>query len=303
MEATTAVLETVELLERILLFLPFINIIRIQRVSLFWRDCVRNSPLLQQSLFRAPVYSSAAARVRKYSRYSVQPVTVNPLLQNLFRIRHSEISGSTITVVPPKDKRRLQQRMVSENVLKKSANSNGLDEIANRPLVLDSEQFYQQRNARSRRLFSPYDITNTVPFVLLNEDRQEQIHPRHIYRHDNWASMLATQPQIETLNLRCDSMGGRIGGIKVVAANGHGVTLRDLAEATADFYRPFPRLGTQGFCFDPEMSIYQPLRVDRPDNSDGTFFYSVRGRLRRAEKDEGIGFQRAWKTKLRCNLG
>ena len=113
--------------------------------------------------------------------------------------------------------------------------------------------------------------------------------------------MLATQPPLEVLNLRCDSMGGFFGGIKVTSANGMGIKLRDIVETAAEFYRTRGQDPKHGFLFDAEMTIYQPLHVERPKNAP--LVYYAEGRRRRADEDESVGFQRAWKTKLRCNLG
>lgn len=294
--AITAALATIELLEKILLNLNIIDITKAKRVSRVWRNCINRSTLLQYKLFRKALSASEAPSKRKYSRYSVQPVSVNPLLHNVIQIRHSEISGSSIDIKPSKDRRRLQQRPIHENVLKRPAGSDALDGLYERPIVLDSEGFYRRswRVSYTRHL---NDSGDDIPGLV----RRQNPHVATTYQMGNWSSMLATQPPVETLSLRCDSMGGMLGAVKVQAADGRGVTLRDIAEAAAEFYRMCGQKHSDGFRFDMEMSVYQPIEIER--QKDGAFRYSADGRARWVDSDEAVGFQRAWKTNLKCNLG
>ena len=72
MASMTAALTTVELLEKILLCLPMLDILKSQRVSRLWKECIRESTLLQRKLFSVALPVADAPRVRKYSRYSAQ---------------------------------------------------------------------------------------------------------------------------------------------------------------------------------------------------------------------------------------
>ena len=300
MGASTAALATVELLEKILNHLPMLDILQIQRVSHLWQECVQGSALLQRKSFRMAIPIGDAPRVRKHSRYSTQPVAVNPLLRNIFRIRHSEISGSRITIVPPRTKRRLQQGSISENVLKKVTNSHELEGIAERPLVMDSEYFYN-RPARRFAYRSLYDPFAQQSYTAPSGNVPPSSSPS--YTLGNWATMLATQPPVQTLNLRCDSMGGYLGGMKVIAADGVGVTLGDVAKRAAEFYRTCEQQTRKDCSFDPEMTIYQPVDAERPKNTKSALKDYTESQLRKVDKDQLPSFQRAWKTKLRCNLG
>ena len=110
MAATTAALTTIELLEKILLNLSIIDLTLAKRVSPLWHSCIQNSTLLQRKLFQTPIPPSEAPAIRTYRHWQAQPVSVNPLLRNIFRIRHSEVSGPSVTLVPPSGKERLLQR-------------------------------------------------------------------------------------------------------------------------------------------------------------------------------------------------
>ena len=121
-----------------------------------------------------------------------------------------------------------------------------------------------------------------------------------VYAMESWASMLVTQPPVRKLNLHVDYMeNGFGGGMKVEATEGP--TLGDMAKAVAEFYRASEGQLPDIYRFDVEMSIYQPLDVER--SQDGSVVYFAEGMRRIARRDEEVGFQRAWRTKLRFNLG
>ena len=175
-------------------------------------------------------------------------------------------------------------------MLKKDAEGHTVHGLNERPIILQSHAFYQRDTARrprtpwSRSLrlrstnFEYYDSSNSVPGYAL----------------DSWASMLVTQPPIRRLNLHCDYVENGAGGIRVEATDGEGITLGEMAKAVAEFNRLW---GQQ----IPEMSIYQPLDGER--SQDGSLVDSANGLQWRGESEEEVGFQRAWKTKLRCDLG
>jgi hypothetical protein len=290
MPATTTALTTIELLEKILLYLSIVDLTLAKRVSPLWQSCIQGSTLLQRRLFQEAIPASEAPAIRKYRHYRAQPVSVNPLLRNVFRIRHSEISGSSIALVPATGKTRLLQRELSESVLKKDSEGHTIHGLISRPIILESHAFYQRDTARRR-----HASWSSLPRV--RSTNFEHFDPRNsvpVYAVESWASMLVTQPPIRKLNLHCDYMENGAGGIKVEATDGKGITLGDMAKAVAEFNRLW---GQQL----PELSIYQPLDVER--SNDGTLVYFADGMRRSAESYEEIGFQRAWKTKFRCNLG
>ena len=61
---TTQALGIVELLEQILSNLPCIDIVRVQRVSTFWRSAIAHSPILQLGLFTQTEVASASTWLR-----------------------------------------------------------------------------------------------------------------------------------------------------------------------------------------------------------------------------------------------
>lgn len=291
MDTAQDVLKVVELLEKALLNLAIIDLIACKRVCKLWNKCMQESPRLQQKLFQQEFFAAEIPRIRRHLIHSVQPVFLNPLLQNVFRIRHSEISGSSIVVVPEKNRRRFRQIKVFENVLKKSTGTNALEDPFATPIILDCNKFYEPEISLVER-----HRKENYWLHLPNYGERHRSISGPSYVMGAWASMLATQPAVRSLRLRCDAMGPLTGGIKVDAANREGVTLGELAGAAAEFYRRHEHRRQHGFGLDAEMSIYQPIegKISRTNS----FFPNAGGTC-----DDADGFQRAWKTKLRCNLG
>ena len=54
---------------------------------------------------------------------------VNPLIQGILKIRHSDTSGSSIALEPPKGVRRLSEVSIKENILKTTQDDENLDRL------------------------------------------------------------------------------------------------------------------------------------------------------------------------------
>jgi hypothetical protein len=147
--------------------------------------------------------------------------------------------------------------MVFENVLEKSAGSDdALDDLTRRPVMRHSQNFYQP----------PRSESDSEPDWMPIELRE------------NWAAMLATQPPLRLLRLRCEYMDR---GFDVEPTFGDGITLGDIAEAAAEL------CGHDRRYFMVELDIYQPIDVS-PQSNDLA--------------QDGVEVHRAWETKLRCQL-
>lgn len=298
MAATATALGTVELLERILLYLPMLEIIRGQNVSKAWHDCVRDSIQIQRKLFMAPIDSTKVPRVRKYGKYMVQPVKTNPLLANIFRVRHSEISGSTINLKPVRGKRRLQQSKTTlENVLAKKVLDGSLDDVDTRPVLLDNEDFYKVPDT-SYYFRGYYDAHDWA----LRSTRAERHFPRSYVFSEKWSAMLLTQPPLKSVSIRALKTEARMKARKLEATDGVGVRLGELAEAVAEMYRTADRPEEVGY--DVETEVFQSLEIHSPTaTASAPVSYVTEGMRHTVEKGEDVGFLRAWKTRVKCDLG
>jgi hypothetical protein len=273
-----------ELLESILLNIPIIGLIMFKTINPLWLQIISESPRLQQRLFQQPIPAEEAPAISTYAQLSVQPVWVNPLLQNDFNIRYSETSDSTVDLIPARRRRttgqgagsllasdhlywsrsigRFRQDMILENVLEMSAGSdNTLDDLTRRPVMWHSQDFH--RPPRSESDFMPVELT------------------------ENWAAMLATQPPLQLLRLRCEHMDREI---DVEPTHGDGITLGDILEAAAEL------CGDGRRYYIVELNIYQPIDVSPESNGLGF----VNGNVVRTQ--DGVQVHRAWETKLHCQL-
>jgi hypothetical protein len=273
-----------ELRESILLNLPIIDLITTKRINSNWNSTVFGSTKLQQNLFQQPIPASQSPAIQRYTDFSVQPVWVNPLLQNVFRIRHSETTCSSIVMLPAGEGRKIRQTKVFENVLERAADPNYIEDYAERRMLVVSDSFYQPVDQRLETLYPEWP-----------DPGEERSNWNTFYMMKNWADMLATQPPLQSLSLRCDHMGQALGRIKVEASNGEGITLCDIAEAAAEFYRQKGKHHWDNIVVD--MSIYQRLDVTSTGNI--VQFYDEDGVFRHGR----VAVHRAWKTKLRCQLG
>lgn len=77
--ARDSVLETTELLETILCFLPLEDIARARRVCKQWSECIETSPVLKQLMHLAPHGPKKLERA-EYNGLWTTPITLNPLL-------------------------------------------------------------------------------------------------------------------------------------------------------------------------------------------------------------------------------
>lgn len=294
MDPVAKTLQTTELLEQILIHVPFLDILQCQRVARHWHDCVKGSVLLQGRLFFAPIPQSEASAPRTSDSTTVQPVEANPLLQDVFQIRHWEGLQSRVDVVPSRRHRYLNQLVYLEDVSpgariatysgKYSALVPKYDVRTPKPL---RPHFPCSRACMMDPTSCPQ--TNTLPTASIDS-----------YSMESWGSMLACQPPLPTLTLRCTQVEGRRGIARVKAANGTGVTLGDIVVAAGELYRLAPQ--KRGFCFNAEMTIHQEVKcrkrfdakkIEELFAADELFLENGRPRIR---------LELPWITMLKCNL-
>ena len=277
--AATQVLTTPELLEQVFLRLPFLEVIRKQRVCRFWHLCIRDSIRVQRKLFMVPIEPGKVPRKRTYAKYTAQPIRVNPLLANVFRVRHSTISGSSISLQPPSGKRKLQQVNCKEDILGRRLQDKSLIDVANRPVIQDPSA---TRNGR------------TMSRQPQNARVQADNPPRQ-YVCEQWAATSLTQPPLPSVIVREKRTGK---AVRVVAADDTAVTVGTLAKAAAEMF-PFGLMVFDEYFFDAEMEIYQPL--EKTQSADSSKSDGLRRML--VSETENIDLVRAWTTTLRLNLG
>jgi len=178
--------------------------------------------------------------------------------------------------------------------------------VDEQPIILDTEEFHnpkgwrehprkRERNASLRFSQAP----GGAPMHEREEDAQD--HDKHLFR-ERWAEMLLTQPPIKSVSIRDTQRGDDRGAVRVTAADGEGIRLGDLLKAAAGFYSHCGR--PAGFKFDAEMEVYHRVDIDMSKYRDRTpITYVSRGRSVPALEVEDFEFLRAWKVKLKCNLG
>ena len=159
--------------------------------------------------------------------------------------------------------------MIFENVLEVSEDSN-LEDLTARPVIRHKRSFYRSTQSSS----SASSFADWMPFDIT----------------EDWWSMLATQPPLQSLRLCCEHMDR---GIDIEAKHGSargGIVLGDIAEAATVLCQNKNR-----YCM-LEMDIYQPPDVDEESNGLGF----VNGN--QVQTQEGKEYHRAWETKLQCHI-
>lgn len=290
--ATATALSTVEVLEQVLLHLSMLEVTTKRSVCRLWYRCIKDSPLLQQKLWLAPMPDRDAPKESQHFHYTTQSVMVNPLLSNVFRICDWGFSSS-ISIEPWRldetlvcRKHSLDMRPILEDSLKLTPKGR-LQDAKCRPIRLSRPTFYRiEREPGDSTPNDEYDISS-----LLATERTGlgKALPCTV---EGWGNMLLTQPPIPTVTVVSTGQGEHFGTIQVIAADGKGVKLGELLKSAGDYYARC-RLYTS-FGFGAQMEIYQPLG----DLRFPRFRELFDGRCASADHCKRIGLRRAWKTTL-----
>lgn len=294
--ATVKALSTIELLEQILLRLPMLEILTKQVVCRTWYECIRDSVSIQRRLFFTAISDSDAPKRSQVLHYTVQPVMVNPLISNIFRIRSNlDATRAWISVIgdasnePREHMTPLKQHSTSEDLLERTP-GRSLKYWRKRPIKFDTPDFYRlERRTSDPWSNDQYDISVNMATY---DTAYTGVSRPYLYKSESWETMLLTQPPIPTVTLRGVGQGRPFGSIKVVAADGVGVRFGELLKTAGEFHRFWGQLPwMRGRVVELEM--YQPI-------GDLRFPDDERSGRRAIHHCLKIGFVRAWKTRLRC---